>query len=136
MPKKKELQQTKPLFDLQLDDPKWAALIHLSAFLGFIIPVVGQVLGPWVIWMFKKGQSSFLNETGRQVLNFQLSCSIYFALGLALGILSLWLIFPIFLFSSVILISRVIWSIFIVIGTIRASQGQVYTYPLTIRFLK
>ncbi len=134
--KKPEQEIIQPNKCVQMDDNKWAALMHLSGFGGFLIPIVGQILGPLIIWILKKDQSDFLNETGKKILDFQISCSIYFGVGLLISGLSFWLIFPIFAFVGISIIGKIVWSILVILGTIRAAKGQIYTYPLSIKFLK
>lgn len=119
-----------------MDDNKWAALMHLGAFGGFLIPIFGQIVAPLVIWILKKDHSKFLNETGKKVLNFQISCSLYVAVGMLLSAMSFWLIFPVFLFVGVTMIGTIIWSVLMIIGAVKAAQGEIYNYPLTISFLK
>ena len=51
----------------------WAILCHLSALALFIIPPIGQILGPLLIWLIKKNGMPSVNEEGKKSLNFQIS---------------------------------------------------------------
>ena len=53
-----------------------AALLHLSALSQYFIPF-GNYIFPIIIWSVKKHESSFVDENGKNVLNFQLSMFLY-----------------------------------------------------------
>ncbi|MCG0314541.1 MAG: DUF4870 domain-containing protein, partial [Calditerricola sp.] len=54
----------------------WATVCHLAALVGYIIPM-GHVLGPLVVWLLKRHDSPFVDDQGKEELNFQLSLTIY-----------------------------------------------------------
>jgi uncharacterized Tic20 family protein len=110
-----------------------AMFCHLSALVGGIafsaigLPV-GNILGPLVIWLMKKDTMPLVNEHGKEALNFQLTVSAVILACMAL----FFLILPIFLIPLVGLAALVLT----IIGTIKASNGVLYRYPLTIRLIK
>ena len=57
----------------------WTVLCHASAFLGFLIPALGQFVGPLIVWLWKRGDSPEIDAHGKESLNFQLSVFIYTA---------------------------------------------------------
>jgi len=61
-------------------------LCHLTALLGIIGIPFGNIVGPLIIWLLKKNVYPFVNEQGKESLNFQISMTIY-ALAAALLIL-------------------------------------------------
>jgi uncharacterized Tic20 family protein len=75
----------------------------------------------------KKNQSHYLDSQGRELLNFQFSYLIY---GFAAFLLCFMLIG--FVLLPVVVIATIILTI---IGIVRAAEGQVYRFPLTIRLL-
>ena len=104
------------------DDKTMAMLCHLlGIFTGF--------LGPLIIWLIKKDTSPFVDDQGKEALNFQLVCMIaalvciplvpLACIGLILG-----------------LAVQVVRIIFSIIGTIEANKGVPYRYPLTWRMIK
>jgi len=105
----------------------WAVLIHLSALLGFIIPF-GNIIAPLVIWLIKKEESPFIDDQGKEAVNFQISMTIY-------AIISAILIVIIVGFVLLIAVG-ILEIIFIIIAAINASNGVKYRYPLSIRFIK
>ena len=58
------------------DERTWAMLCHFSAFAGLIFPF-GNFLAPLIIWLIKKEELPFVEDQGKEVLNFQISMTIY-----------------------------------------------------------
>lgn len=107
-------------------DKQYAMFIHLSQFAGLILPGLGWIL-PLVLWLSRKDQSAFIDANGKIVMNWIISSLIY---GVAAGILILLLIgIPLLIALGVCSI------IFTILGTIRASEGTAWHYPLSIPFL-
>ncbi|MBL6838550.1 MAG: DUF4870 domain-containing protein [Puniceicoccaceae bacterium] len=109
-------------------DKTMAMLCHLLSFIGFIGIPVGNILGPLVLWLIKKSEDPFVDATGKEVLNFQISATIY---GIVCGLLF-------FVFIGVVLLPVLIIAVVVytIIGAIKAYEGRVYHYPFTIRFIK
>jgi hypothetical protein len=106
----------------------WAVLCHASALIGFIVPGAGHILAPLIVWLVKRGDSPPVDEHGKESLNFQISMLIY---SIIAGILCLVLI------GFVLLpILHVVNVVLVILASLRASEGQLYRYPITIRFLK
>src|SRR6187200_1301337 len=61
------------------EERMWGMLAHLSAFAGLVVPFVGHVLVPLVIWLIKRETMPFVNDEGREALNFQITMTIAFA---------------------------------------------------------
>jgi uncharacterized Tic20 family protein len=110
------------------DAKNWAMLAHLSGLLIYLLPGVGHIVGPLVIWLMKKDEHPFVDINGKEALNFQISMSIYMLVGLV-SILSCVLFW-------VVPVLVVVDSIFSIIAAIKASNGESYEYPLTIRLVK
>jgi uncharacterized Tic20 family protein len=108
------------------DERMWGMFCHLSALAAFIIPL-GSIIGPLIIWSIKKQEYPFVDDQGKEALNFNISMVIYLIIS---GILFL-LIIGIFMLAAV-LIFRLVMTI---IAAIRANNGEAFRYPLTIRFI-
>ncbi|MEZ5949689.1 MAG: DUF4870 domain-containing protein [Planctomycetaceae bacterium] len=106
----------------------WAMLCHALALLR-IRPVIWTILIPLAIWLGKRDSSAFVDRHGRESLNFQISIVLYH---LVLGTL-LWLV-GLSWFANYVLESIVI--VCVIIAAIRASEGRLFRYPFTIRFLR
>lgn len=106
----------------------WAMLCHLSG-LATLLPIIpfSGVLVPLILWLIKKHQFPFVYRSGREALNFQISMHLYMVVSaLLMFVLIGFLLLP---------IVAVFWLVFTVIGTIRASNGEDYRYPLTLRLV-
>ena len=123
-------QETPPsqkIVDQQKDDRTWGMFCHLAALSGFLGIPFGWVLGPLVIWLIKKEDSPFIDQQGKNALNFQISMTIYFIVaGLLCLILIGFLLLPALAIFSLIMV---------IIATIKASDGETFEYPLSIKFL-
>lgn len=109
------------------DERMWAMLCHLSTFAGYIMPF-GNILGPLVIWLIKKDEYAFVDDQGKEALNFQISVTIYTLASaiLILAIIGIPLLIAVIIFEVVMT----------VIAAIKANGGEYYRYPLTIRLVK
>jgi len=116
--------------ELNKDARMWAMFCHLSALSGFlpIVPAVGAIIGPLIIWQVKKNEFAFVDEQGKEAVNFQISMLIYAAVAALL----------IFACVGAVLLPAVIVVdiVFLVIAAIKANKGEHYRYPLCIRFIK
>lgn len=139
-----------------------ATFIHLSTFSRFFFPL-GNFLGPLVLWVINKDKSEFVDSHGKQALNFQLSVFLY---ALILGTITIPLfVFKVFngidfidfngfdnLHISIskpspllyitgglgvlAVIGFILELIFVVLASLKARDGEMYHYPLTINFIK
>jgi hypothetical protein len=110
------------------DERTWGMLCHLAALAKYILPTFGNIIGPLVIWLVKKDQSWFVDDQGKESLNFQISMTIYLIIaGLSMLVLIGFVLFPLLLAVDLILV---------IIAAIKANEGVAYRYPLTIRFIK
>ncbi|WP_412028040.1 DUF4870 domain-containing protein [Deinococcus yunweiensis] len=151
----------RPLTALAEPDRTPAIIQHLSPLADLLLPTLGGLLGPLVAWLAYRDRGPALDAQGREVLNFRVSVWLYgliigvlafilFSLGLlggavgaaagsdelgALAFLGSFASFFLF-FLPVMLVLSIVPFIFMIIGVIRASNGQHYRYPLTIRFLR
>jgi len=112
----------------------YAALLHLSQIVGSWIGWLGSLLIPLIMWILKRDESPFIDETGKEVLNFQISLYIYLVILYVFGILTLGLGFLLAL--PLILAAELLIIILAVVGAVKAANGQVYRYPLNLRLIK
>ena len=108
----------------------WAMFCHLIGLAALlpVVPIFGGAIGALIIWQIKKDDFPFVDEQGKEALNFQISVLIY---ALVAGILCLMCIGA-FLLPAVIIFDVV----FLLIAAIKANDGFHYHYPLCIRFIK
>ncbi len=133
-------------------------LIHLSALAKYIIPL-GSILLPLILWQTTKKDSEYVNHHGKEAVNFNLSFLLYnivcvFVLlgsvfGTVFGAIKAeqfgneadiaGILFGTggFVTAIVVLsIISIVKLILMIIAAIKANEGVLYTYPLTIRFIK
>jgi uncharacterized Tic20 family protein len=91
-------------------------------------PLIVGVIAPLVVWLVFKDRSAFLDRTGKEALNMQLSYLIY---GVVSG-LSIILLVGLVLFPIVM----VAWVVLMIIATIKVANFEEYRYPAIIRFIK
>lgn len=105
------------------DVPKYCMSLHLSQFLGIIIPIVGYAL-PITMWQLRKKVSPDIQRHGINIANWIISALIYFAFASVL--------LPV-VGQGAVLVCAIA---FPVVGALKAKEGKIWRYPLTIQFLK
>lgn len=106
----------------------WPIACHLSAFAGIIpLPMIGAFVGPLVVWFARRDLDPVVREHGKEALNFNLSFLIWGCVAFVLKFVVIG-----FLLMPVV---GVAWIVLIVIASLKASDGALYRYPFTIRFI-
>lgn len=108
------------------DERMWGMFCHLSALAGYIIPF-GSIIGPLIIWSIKKQDYAFVDDQGKEALNFQISMMIYKIISAILMIL----VIGFLMFAACVIFQLIM----IIIASIKANNGETFRYPLTIRFV-
>jgi hypothetical protein len=106
----------------------WAMLAHLAALVGLAIPPIGCVLGPLAVYLARRDESEFVAAHAREALNFNISVLIA-----SVACAVLMLVFVGFILGTVLFIA---WLVLTLIAAIQASEGHLYRYPLSLRFVK
>ncbi len=120
--------------ELSKDARMWAMFCHLAGLAGFVVPVViSGIIAPLIVWLIKKDEHPFIDEHGKEAVNFQISMSLYTLIGsIACIITCIGVIFIPFFIGGVYIINLV----FLLIATVKANNGERYCYPISIRFIK
>ena len=100
--------------------------------LAHILGAVTSFVGPLVIWLIKKDESPFVNDQGKEALNFQITILIGYVVA---GIVA-WLPFigPCaggLLWAACLLLGL----IFGILGGVEANKGVAYRYPFALRLI-
>lgn len=113
------------------EERTWGMLCHLAGLLLLVGIPLANVLGPLVVWLIKKEQYPFVDDQGKESLNFQISVFIYVLIA---GALTLTVVLaPI---TIPLLIALAIFDIVMtIIAAMKANDGIAYRYPLTIRLI-
>ncbi|MEZ5464417.1 MAG: DUF4870 domain-containing protein [Lysobacteraceae bacterium] len=113
--------------EVSQDQRQFAMFTHLSALCGIIIPF-GNLIGPLIMWQIKKNEMPFVDDQGKEAVNFQITITIAMLICFVL----------IFVFIGILLMPIVglFALIFTIIAGIKANEGTAYRYPATIRLIK
>jgi len=104
-----------------------AVLMHLSMYGYAVFPLAFLI--PLVIWLVNRDQSSFLDDHGREALNFHISLVVYILisfpliLAFGLGILLLVLVIP----AACLVLP--------ILASVSASRSELYRYPMCLRLI-
>jgi len=113
--------------DNERETRTWAMFLHFSLLAGFVVPIAGLV-APIIIWQVQKNNLPGIDEHGKVVVNWLISAIIY---GVVSGLLTVILIG-----IPMLIVLVVVSIIFPIIGGIKANDGQLWKYPLSIQFFK
>ena len=103
-------------------------LCHLLSLVQLLGVPLGNILGPLIIWLIKRDEDPFADACGKESLNFQISMTIY----LIVSAILVFVVVGIFM----IMVLMVVNIVYTIIAAIKASEGTLYEYPFTIRFIK
>jgi uncharacterized Tic20 family protein len=139
---------------ITLEEKNNAALIHLGGLAKYVFPFAGIIV-PLLIWQSKRHQSTFIDKQGKEAVNFNISMMVYSF------IITLLFLIPIFLLISdvitygeyfddrppinfimgmivvgvILIVELILEFILIILASVKASSGQDFKYPLTIKFI-
>jgi uncharacterized protein len=114
------------------DARTWAMFCHLAGLAVFvpILPGFGGIIGPLIVWLIKKDESPFVDEQGKEAVNFQITMFIY-------GVVTVLLCFVCigFFLAPAVVVADLIC---LIIAAMKSNDGEHYRYPpyLIIRFIK
>ena len=101
---------------------------RMLAAILYVVSLFFPLIGPLVIWLLKKDESSFINYHGREYFNFFISYSVYSVISgilifLVVGIFLLWIL-------------GIMALVFTIIAAVKAYEGNEYRFPLVFRLIK
>ncbi len=103
------------------DEKTMAILSHVLSFVSWFI-------APLVIYLVKKDESAFVRAHAVESLNFQITMSIAYLVCFWLTFIFIgFILFPLLGITALVLV---------IVATIRASEGKLYKYPFSIKFVK
>ena len=105
----------------------WGMFCHLAALLGLVGPLL-NIIGPFIVWLVKKNEYQFVDEQGKESMNFQITMTLLTLLAALLIVVKIGIIL---LFAV-----GVVNIVFVIIASIKTNNGESYNYPFKIRFIK
>ncbi len=107
---------------------KWGMIVHLAALVGLLGNGIGLLLGPLAVWLMKREEDPFIDANGKEAVNFQITMLLAMVVS---GFLIIILIgIPMLILFGLIAV------VLPILGGLKAKEGEVYRYPMTIRFIK
>jgi uncharacterized Tic20 family protein len=104
-----------------------AVAAHLSTFAGLVVPF-GSVIGPLAVWLTRRDRDPFIDQAGREALNFGITIAIYGAVLLVAALMLIGI--------PLLIVGVVAWVVLASLAAVKASEGQAYRYPLTLRLVR
>ncbi|MBD8871737.1 DUF4870 domain-containing protein [Rhodanobacter sp. DHB23] len=109
-----------------VEERQWAMFAHLSALVGLVIPL-GSIIGPLVIWLIKKDTMPFVDDQGKEALNFNITVAIAAAVS--------WILCFVLIGFLLLAVLVILWLVFVIVGTIKANEGTAFRYPFALRLV-
>jgi uncharacterized Tic20 family protein len=106
----------------------WAMGCHMIALVGLLGNGIGLVVGPLILWLIKREDHPFIDEQGKEAVNFQITMCI----ALFISALLIFVAIGLFLLPVVAILDVVLT----IVAALKAADGEHYRYPFAIRFLK
>ena len=110
-----------PQTGVSKDAKTFAMLCHL-------LGIFTSFVGPLIVWLIKKDEDKFIDDQGKEALNWQIT----FIIGWIIGGLSMFICIGFILLPA-------LWVcdiIFCIMGAVKANKGEAYRYPVAIRLVK
>ena len=119
------------------DDQRSLALITHLTLLGHIVVPVAAIVAPIVIWQVQRKASPFMDDHGREAVNFQISMMIYSViLPVIAGVIgALTCGVGLVLLIPAVLLPYVLGCIGMILASMAANRGEYYRYPMNIRLI-
>ena len=109
------------------EERQMGLFLHLSQLAGVVL-LFGGIILPIVLWQTQKEKMPALDAHGKMVVNWMISAMIY-------AVASVVLMIVVIGFFTLLAVA-VLHIVFPIIGAIKANNGELWQYPLTIKFLK
>ncbi|RBL88042.1 MULTISPECIES: DUF4870 domain-containing protein [Chitinophaga] len=135
----------------QRDERNWGTFVHLGGIVGSVIyNAAGNIILVLILWLIKRDQSKFVDDQGKEAINFQITISL---LGVLISVLGgifdgLWSLGNLILQArgdmfhsgwSWYKLHGILWVvnvIFSIIAAVKANEGVSYKYPFSLRLVK
>ena len=106
----------------------WGLIAHLAALAGFTGIPAANILGPLIVWLIKKDEMPFVDEQGKESLNFQITVTIALLVCIPLMFVCVGIVLAVIVGLAALILS--------IIAGIKANEGRHYRYPFTWRIIK
>ena len=100
--------------------------------LAHLLVIFTGFIGPLIIWLIKKEQSPFVNQQGKEALNWALTITTAIIACVVVAFIP-FVNFLLCLVYPAIIVCNIVFGI---LSTIKVNSGQPYRYPICIRYIK
>ena len=107
---------------------KWAMICHIFALVGLLGNGIGFLVGPLVVWLLKREDHPFIDQQGKEAVNFQITMFIILFISAILALILIGIV--------LLVIVGLVMTIFPIVAAIKASNGEDYKYPISIRVIQ
>lgn len=111
---------------------------HLSALLGGLLTSAaggwGCFIGPLVIWLIKKDSMPFVDDQGKEALNFNITVAIAFVVLVIFSLVTLGI--GLIVAVPLWIIIGIAWLVLTIVASVKANEGERYRYPFCLRLIK
>lgn len=118
------------------DERQWAMFAHLSSLLGGLLTSGwgGFFIGPLIIWLVKKETMPFVDDQGKEALNFSITVSIICVVLMMMTFMTLGI--GALLTIPLMMAVGITALVFVIIAAIKSHEGVRYRYPVSLRLVK
>ncbi len=120
--------KTNAVEEISRDARKWAMICHIIALVGILGNGIGFLVGPLVVWLIKREDHPFIDEQGKEAVNFQITMFIALFISALLTLVVIGI--------ALLIIIGIIMTVFPIVAAIKASDGAHYKYPFSLRIIK
>ncbi len=122
-----------PLSETERASRNWSVFCHIASLATLFLSMVGSgfvvplgFLGPLIVWLVKRNEYPAADEHGREATNFQLTLAPFQVLFVFIPIIGWFFLLPILLLINGGLT---------VYAAVKASNGESYRYPFSLRLI-
>ncbi len=106
----------------------WGMACHIIALVGLFGNGIGFLVGPLIVWLVKREDHPFIDEQGKEAVNFQITMMLAVIVSIILSFVLIGIFF--------LLVLIVLEIVLPIVAAIRANNGEYYRYPFAIRLIK
>jgi uncharacterized Tic20 family protein len=93
-----------------------------------VLGIFTYFIGPLIIWLVKKDQSPFVNDQGKEALNWQITMTILAFIGALTACIGIGVV--------IIPAVSILNIVFCIMAAVEANKGVAYRYPYVLRLIK
>ncbi|MDZ4783935.1 MAG: DUF4870 domain-containing protein [Planctomycetia bacterium] len=99
---------------------------HLSSLAGYVVPF-GNLLGPLVVWLVSREKHPFIDDQGKESLNFQITLTLLLLISGILVCVGIGIV--------LLIVAAVYGFVMPIVAAVKSNKGELYRYPATLRLI-